>query len=862
MALYCSPILVAAILWSTLSGPISAGNSGGIIGDFSAVVLLIVGFLIAERAQLFVEVRKHTVVLSIADIPLAIGLLVVPSVGLLLARLLAELIVLAFRRPGLGKATFNVGVDATEVGVAVAIAYAIGISAGVQSPVTWAAVGGGAATADLVGAVLVLVAIRVTGQRPSLQRLASICIPAFAVGLVGSALGLVALLVVSVNPWGVVLLLLVLLVFAFGYRAYGRFLAQHERLGRVYAFSKMVESVQSTSPVVAELLDYIRETLNADRASVWLRSDPARPSGSLADLVAVRDARAGESGDHGQIPVLTIGADGDAVPEDPEVTVADPIRQLVVADGRSRLLSTRRGRRPARGDAETLRARGAAEVIVAPLRAGDEVYGTVEVADRQTKFSAFAADDIRLLDNLASHLAAALQNQQLVGQLRHTAYHDALTGLPNRASFAQATQDAVAGARRSGGVVGVLLLGLDAVKEVSDSLGHDAGDQLRIAMARRLTEHVPESGFSAHTGANEFAVLVHARDLATVIDEARALHARVQAPCDVAGLSIDVALSVGVAAWPDHARDGATLLQRADVAMGVAKKTDHAIATYHASMDHRSLYRLQLVTDLRSALATDEVTVRYQPKVALGSRDVFGVEALLRWEHPTYGTVDPAEFVPLAERTGLIGPLTAHVLATSLRQCREWLDRGMRIGVAVNLSARNLLDPDLADQVMQMLHDIDVPADLLTLEITETSVMADPERSIPVLHRLRQLGLGLSVDDFGTGYSSLAYLRRLPVDEVKIDKAFVLGMATDLGDLAIVRAIVELGHSLGLRVVAEGVEDELARDLLEGMECDIIQGYLLSRALPPDRLDAWFTARSVLRPAQPGLPGGRLHISG
>ncbi|HEY2176826.1 MAG TPA: bifunctional diguanylate cyclase/phosphodiesterase [Mycobacteriales bacterium] len=818
-----------------------------------------VGFLIAERTQLFIEVRKQTVVLSIADIPLAIGLLVVPSVGLLVARLLADLIVLVIRRPGPGKVLFNIGVDATEVAVAVAIAYAIGIGGGVRSPMTWVAVGVGAATADVIGAVLVLIAIRVTGQRPGLQRLASLCIPALVLGIVGSALGLVVLLVVSVNPWGVVLLLLVLLVFALGYRSYGRFLTQHERLGRVYAFSKMVESVHSTSPVVAELLDYVRETLNADRASVWLRGSAGQSPDNLAELIS-----AGDSDDTGRagpdrIPVLTIGADSEQVRDDSGST-DDPIREQVVADGKTRLLSARHGRRPARKDAETLRTRHASEVIVAALRAGDEVYGTVEVADRRTKFSAFSRDDIRLLDNLASHLAAALQNQQLVGQLRHTAYHDSLTGLANRERFAQATQAAVDETRGSGSVVGVLLLGLDSVRDVSDSLGHDAGDQLRIAMAARLADHVSATSVAARTGANEFAVLVRAPDLSTVVDRARALHAKIHSPVDVAGLTIDIGLSVGVAAWPDHAGGGATLLQRADVAMGVAKNTDVPIATYHASMDHRSLYRLQLVTDLRTALATDEVSVRYQPKVLLNNRELIGVEALLRWDHPTYGAVEPDEFVPLAERTGLIGPLTTHVLSTALRQCRDWLDRGLRIAVAVNLSARNLLDPTFADKAVALLREIDVPADLLTFEITETSVMADPERSIPVLHRLHALGLGLAVDDFGTGYSSLAYLRRLPVDEVKIDKAFVLGMGTDLGDLAIVRAIVELGHSLGLRVVAEGVEDELSRDLLEGMDCDVMQGYLLSRALAPDRFDAWLAARSVPRPDQAGLPGRRLQI--
>jgi EAL domain-containing protein (putative c-di-GMP-specific phosphodiesterase class I) len=319
---------------------------------------------------------------------------------------------------------------------------------------------------------------------------------------------------------------------------------------------------------------------------------------------------------------------------------------------------------------------------------------------------------------------------------------------------------------------------------------------------------------------------------------------------------------VGVAAAPVHSQDGGTLLQRADVALYTAKSKGKAVATYLPTLDQASVHRLQLVTQLREALDSGQVTVQYQPKVGMASRDLVGVEALVRWEHPQYGQVVPDDFVPLAERTGLIGPLTMHVLRASLLQCRSWLDRDLRIGVAVNLSVRNLLDEEFPQRVAELLAETGTPGDLLAFEITESSVMNDPERSLPVLHRLHELGIGLSIDDFGTGYSSLAYLRRLPVDEVKIDKVFVLGMGTDLGDLAIVRAIIELGHSLGLRVVAEGVEDELARDLLAGMDCDVAQGYLFSRALPGDRLDAWFAARTVVHPGQPGVRGRRLQVAG
>jgi EAL domain-containing protein (putative c-di-GMP-specific phosphodiesterase class I) len=292
-------------------------------------------------------------------------------------------------------------------------------------------------------------------------------------------------------------------------------------------------------------------------------------------------------------------------------------------------------------------------------------------------------------------------------------------------------------------------------------------------------------------------------------------------------------------------RDADTLLQRADVALHAARGGEETVRTYLPSMGQVLLRRFQLVTQFRHALDTGQVDVHFQPQLALSTRQVIGVEALVRWHHPEFGMVDPGEFVTLVETTGLIDPLTDYVLDRSLAQCRSWLDRGLSLSVSVNLSVRNLADTEFPRRVTDALTRYRVPPALLGFELTESAVMSDPERALPVLRELHGLGVRIAVDDFGTGYSSLAYLRRLPVDEVKIDKSFVMGLSSDLGDLAVVRAIVDLGHSLGLVVVAEGVEQDATRDQLLEMGCDVAQGFLISRPLGPDRFDAWLAARTV-----------------
>jgi EAL domain-containing protein (putative c-di-GMP-specific phosphodiesterase class I) len=319
------------------------------------------------------------------------------------------------------------------------------------------------------------------------------------------------------------------------------------------------------------------------------------------------------------------------------------------------------------------------------------------------------------------------------------------------------------------------------------------------------------------------------------------------------GIEVDPQPCVGIAAVPggtadvggDSGLDPSTLLQRAEMAMLAAKSKQESLQIYRSSMGEVYRRRFQLVTQFRQAVEQGRIIVHYQPKVNLAERELVGVEALVRWMHPEFGLVSPAEFVEAIEATGSIDILLGHVLDIVLQQLRDWTARGIRITAAVNLSVRNLLAENFAGMVADALQRHQVPAELLTFEITESSVMADPEHSLPVLRSLHGMGIGLSVDDFGTGYSSLAYLRRLPIDEIKIDRSFVQGMGTDLSDLAIVKAIVDLGHSLDLRVVAEGVEEEAARDALRDMDCDQAQGFLISRPMPLDRFEAWLASRTV-----------------
>jgi diguanylate cyclase (GGDEF)-like protein len=788
-----------------------------------------------ERTKIRVEVRRQTLHVGMAEFPLAVSLFVVEPRAILLCRLASAAVVFGVsHKYSPQKKAFNLALISLEVAIACMIFSAFGRPVATD-PVNWLAALAAVVAFVVVGCICVYAVISLSQGWPSRQQTVLMFAPTIALAPFGTTLAIVVVLLTSVDKRAVGLVAVLFLIAALGYRTYARVLRQHATLGQVYRYGQFLEGVQGRADAVEAALDRARELLNATTGVIVLSS------GSSSDAAVVWSHAEEASG-----AVLPSWSD-------------DPIVKRCMADTRAiRVLS----RTAPEEERAALQVRGAEDVLAVAFRFHSAVRGHLELWDPQGALSSFTDDDLRFLENLASHLAAAIENERLVNELRHAAYHDRLTGLPNRERFTQAVDAAIAAARDGGHLAAVLLLDLDSFKDVNDAMGHDYGDELLIMVGTRLRDQGPDGGLAARMGADEFAMLCPVVDLGAALARAEAVREALSAPYPLARLTVEVGVSIGVAVAPDHAQHGGALLQRADVALYHAKNTGRRITSYLPSMNQASVHRLQLVTQLREAISDGQVQVQYQPKIALETRELIGVEALVRWLHPDYGRVMPDEFVPLAERTGLIEPLTTYVLRTALSQCRSWLERDMRIGVAVNLSVRSLLDAAFPDLVARLLADSGVPPDLLTFEITENNVMTDPERSLPVLTRLHKLGIWLSIDDFGTGYSSLAYLRKLPVDEVKIDKDFVLTMGTDLGDLAIVRAIVELGRSLSLRVVAEGVEDELARDLLSGMGCDVIQGFLVSRALSAERLDAWLTARTALRPQQAGLLGRRPQLIG
>ncbi|HEY3058366.1 MAG TPA: EAL domain-containing protein [Chloroflexota bacterium] len=446
--------------------------------------------------------------------------------------------------------------------------------------------------------------------------------------------------------------------------------------------------------------------------------------------------------------------------------------------------------------------------------------------------------------DITARRRAEEERRQAEELLTRQALHDALTELPNRTLLHDRLQQAIVAGGTSAQQVGLLLLDLDRFKEVNDTLGHHAGDQLLQQVGHRLQEAVRTSDTVGRLGGDEFAiVLPDTTDAGAVADKVlRAL----EAPFSIEGHSLAVGASIGVASFPEHGDDAQALLRRADVAMYSAKRTrGGGFALYSADQDQHSLERLALLAELREAIARDELVLHYQPKVELASGSIVGVEALVRWNYPQRGMVPPDQFIPVAEQSGLIRPLTSWVMRAALRQVIAWQRSGLAVPVAVNLSPHSLQEQHLAQEIADLLRHTNVSPELLEIEITENAYMARPHAVIANLEQLRAMGVRVAIDDFGTGFSSLSYLMNLPVDELKIDRSFVRELAQNEGHAAIVRSIVELGHSLGLRVVAEGLEDRATQARLIELGCDLAQGYLLGRPAPAEHVFSAGLARAA-----------------
>jgi diguanylate cyclase (GGDEF)-like protein len=444
--------------------------------------------------------------------------------------------------------------------------------------------------------------------------------------------------------------------------------------------------------------------------------------------------------------------------------------------------------------------------------------------------------------------ATGMKKEHAEALLGHQALHDMLTGLPNRSCFYDRTEQAMRQGARDGSNSAIMLFDLDRFKEINDTLGHKYGDRVLCEVGPRIRRILRDADTVARLGGDEFCVLLpRVTTVGEALDVAGRIIAALGEPLEVDGMVLGIEASCGIAMAPDDGDNADLLLQRADVAMYVAKGSNVNVTAYSDELDVHTPSRLTLLGDLRTAIAEDQLFLHYQPKADLQTGQIQGVEALVRWQHPTLGALPPNEFIPVAEHTGLIKPLTTWVLGTALRQCRQWLDqtdsRGWgQLSMAINLSTRSLLDDGFPEEVKEALDRWHVPAHLLELEVTESAIMTDPSRARRLLTELAELGVRIAIDDFGTGYSSLAYLKDLPVNQLKIDQSFVQHMHTDLNDAIIVRSVVDLGHNLGLQTVAEGVEDHETWTQLAQLGCDDAQGYFLAKPMAPGELIPWLHA--------------------
>jgi diguanylate cyclase (GGDEF)-like protein len=517
-------------------------------------------------------------------------------------------------------------------------------------------------------------------------------------------------------------------------------------------------------------------------------------------------------------------------------------------DGRSVLLAPESGR----GKADGGRPR---DGIAVPLQPEGRVEAVLLVSDRMFEAETFGREDLQLLETLAAHATVTLDKARVVARLRrlveereHEALHDPLTGLLNRRAFTdtvQATMDRDESAA-------VLLLDLDDFKDINDTLGHTAGDRLLTVTGQRL--QADGAGLVARLGGDEFAVLLPGMDVAQAVAHATALHRVLCEPVHLRDVQLTTSASIGVTALHASSVSSEEVLSQADVAMYAAKSARSGVQAYRPEDGNLTARRLALAADLPVAMAEGALTLWYQPQARAGSAEITGFEALLRWQHPDFGMVPPPEIIAVAHRTGLIRTLTDSLIEQALRARAGWSLTGRDLDVSVNVTPTDVADATLVEHVEAALLATCTPPGALVLEITESDAMRDPERCVAVLGALAARGVRLSVDDFGTGYSSLAYLDRLPVHEVKIDQSFVRRVEREAADSTIVRATVTLAHDLGLRVVAEGVENDLAKALVAELGCDLYQGYGLARPMPAAQVPAWLarhdahaaTQRSVL----------------
>jgi diguanylate cyclase (GGDEF)-like protein len=777
--------------------------------------VLAIGFALATlfMAHLAFQGQVHAV--DLVAVPTLVGLIFCSPGGLLAAKLVGLVIVLGlFRRQRPVKFVFNLANNMVELGVAALVFRAALGPESVVSLRGWLACYAAIVASFLSSAIGITAAISLSLRR--LERSASLLLFGGAVVLVTTALGVLTVTIMWDDWRGLWLVVVAIAVAYSGLRAFARLRNRYASLELLYRFTASVSGATDTDDVLRRTLERSRELMSAE----------------IAELVVTLP----EGG------WMTKRLDGDQIVTEVDRT-ADPKRlESLVLHAASPVLSRRNQRdAPLR---TALADRGWNDIVASPFARDDGSSGALLVANRLGEVSTFDTEDMKVLETFARHTAIALRVGDLVDRLRaeaaekeFSALHDSLTGLANRKLLVARLEELLL-ADTDEMLLGVFFMDLDRFKEVNDTLGHQTGDSLLIEVARRLSRVIGRRGLIARLGGDEFGLVV--AGLASV-DEAlalaRTIEKEIDTPFVIDQLSLEVQVSIGVALAPLSSRDPKILFQHADIAMYAAKDRRSGVELYDRSIDHSSTRRLCLTGDLRQAIDGEGLYLAFQPQVSLATRRIVSLEALARWTHPVFGPVSPDEFISLAEQSGMVHTLTRWAIKRSLEELVRWRRCDPDLRVSVNVSARNLIDVSLVTDVRNILREVGLPGEALTLEITESTVMAEPQRSIAVLDRLRELGVRFAIDDFGTGYSSLSYLKRLPVDEVKIDKSFVRDMAIDTDLASIVRSTIDLARNLDLMVIAEGVEDEVTIEMLGDLGCDVVQGYYFARPTGSDEVE-------------------------
>jgi diguanylate cyclase (GGDEF)-like protein len=793
---------------------------------------LAAAFYLAEVLVVHLQFRKQAHTLSLTEIGLTLGLLLAAPSAVLFGQIVGTIVALVLNRRRsqlrqLAKFGFNLAELPLCSGIALIVFRSLASPAD-SAPHLWLLVLVACAVAHVVGILLVSTVIAIAEERLQAPQLGRTLVTSTLGALATASLGLAVVTLLEVRPLALLLLVVPVLATVAAFRGYMEQREQREHLEFLYESMRATQGAPEFGLAVGQLLVAARRLLRAEYAEILLL--PA------AD---------------GEGPLRSVsGAEGELLmhPED-ELASEDAAAFAQVASIGSPLLLARR--RATHAFDAFLGSRGLEDAIVAPLRGEDRTFGLLVVGERLGDVSTFAEADVELLATFAGHSSILLENgrlehslaevTQLKEQLRHQAYHDGLTGLPNRLNLVETVEQELAG----GASTAVLYLDLDRFKTVNDTWGHSAGDELLTAFSRRLESAIRPQDLAARLGGDEFAVLVRGADAETALGVARRMLNAIDGTYVLEWGDVACHVSVGIAVGTAGSTNGEDLIRNADIAMYSVKRSERAYTLYEANLHEKLRAQRQLGLDLEAAIERREILVHFQPVVKLSDGTIEGFEVLARWPHPSRGLLTASEFLPAAEEAGLTVELGRLVLQHALEAARRWPSR---LSIWLNLAAAELANERLVDTLAEALKGYGVDPSRLVIEVTESGVIQGSDGALVAMRRLRELGVGLTIDDFGTGYSSLSRLAEFPIESVKIPKPFVDKLVGDDADEAFVDAILRLGASLGLAAVAEGIEHAAQAERLRQLGCRYGQGYLFGRPVPADEVERLLFKESVARP--------------